>query len=153
MTKFHQGKYPIKNAQKYAGGKTPTFRSSWEHTFMNFCDENPNIVAWASEPVKITYQNPLTGKVTGYVPDFVITYIDASGKKHAELVEIKPSSQTKLEFAKGRGDQAQVAINYAKWEAATSWAKKRGMKFRVLNEGDIYQNTKKPKVRKPRKKK
>ena len=56
-----------------------------------------------SEPVKITYQNPLTGKVTGYVPDFVITYIDASGKKHAELIEIKPSSQTKLEFAKGRG--------------------------------------------------
>ena len=55
----------------------------------------------ASEPVKITYQNPLTGKVTGYVPDFVITYIDASGKKHAELIEIKPSSPNKTRVCKG----------------------------------------------------
>ena len=124
MTKYHQGRYTVKNSKKYAGGKSPTFRSSWEYTFMCFCDDNPNIVAWASEPVKITYQNPVSGKITGYVPDFVITYIDALGKKHAELIEIKPSSQSRPEFAKGRGDQAQVAVNYAKWEAATSWAKK-----------------------------
>jgi len=153
MKKFHQGKYQVKNQNKYAGGGTPTFRSSWEYTFMCFCDENPNVVAWASEPVKITYQNPMTGKVTGYVPDFIITYVDASGKKHAELIEIKPSSQSKTELARKRVDQAQVAINYAKWEAATAWANKRGMRFRVLNEGDIYQNTKQPKARKPRKKK
>jgi hypothetical protein len=152
MTKYHQGRYTVKNSKKYAGGKSPTFRSSWEYTFMCFCDDNPNIVAWASEPVKITYQNPVSGKITGYVPDFVITYIDALGKKHAELIEIKPSSQSRPEFAKGRGDQAQVAVNYAKWEAATSWAKKRGMKFRVLNENDIYQNTKKPKAKKIKKK-
>ena len=37
-----------------------------------------------------------------------------------------------------------VVQNYAKWDAATKWANKRGMRFRVLNEGDIYQNTKKP---------
>ena len=67
MSKFHQGRYIVKNAQKYAGGKSPTYRSSWEYTFMAFCDDNPNIVAWASEPVRISYQNPLTGKLTGYV--------------------------------------------------------------------------------------
>ena len=44
-------------------------------------------------------------------------------------------------------------MNYAKWEAANKWALKRGMRFRVINEGDIYQNTKKPKPVKPRKKK
>ena len=153
MNKFHQGKYTVKNPQKYAGGGTPTFRSSWEYTFMCFCDDNPNVLAWASEPVKITYQHPITGKVTAYVPDFIMTYVDSGGTKRAEIIEIKPSSQSRPEFARNRGEAQQVAINYAKWDAATRWAAKRGMKFRVLNEGDIYSNTKKPKAKKPRKKK
>jgi hypothetical protein len=153
MARFHQGKYQILNQSKYSGSGMPTFRSSWEQTFMQFCDTNPNVMAWASEPVRITYQNPITGKVTSYVPDFVIVYRDSKGKKNAELVEIKPSNQSNPKFARGRAQQTQVAVNYAKWDAATHWAKKRGMKFRVLNENDIYANTKKPKVVKRRKKK
>lgn len=152
MSKYHQGKYKVKNPTKYAGSGAPTFRSSWELTFMQFCDDNPNVLAWASEPVRITYQHPFTGKLTSYVPDFIMTYIDSGGKKHAELIEIKPASQSRPELA-GKRDQSQVAINFAKWDAATKWAKKRGMRFRVLNEGDIYQNTKKPKPVKSRKKK
>tara|TARA_B100001057_G_C22834991_1_gene944881 strand:- start:73 stop:534 length:462 start_codon:yes stop_codon:yes gene_type:complete len=143
--KYHQGKYTIKNPQKYSGKGEPTFRSSWEYTFMNFCDDNPSVVAWASEPCKITYQNPLNGKVTAYVPDFVIVYMDKKGNKNAELVEIKPSSQSNPELARRRTDKMAVVQNYAKWDAATHWARKRGMRFRVLNEGDIYQNTRKPK--------
>ena len=150
MAKFHQGKYQILNQSKYSGSGMPTFRSSWEQTFMQFCDTNPNVMAWASEPVRISYQNPITGKITSYVPDFVFVYRDAKGKKNAELVEIKPMNQSNPKFARGRAQQTQVAINYAKWDAATHWAKKRGMKFRVLNENDIYANTKKPKaVKKP----
>ena len=34
--KYHQGKYTIKNPQKYSGKGEPTFRSSWEFTFMKF---------------------------------------------------------------------------------------------------------------------
>ena len=153
MNKFHQGKYTILNQSKYSGSGTPTFRSSWEQTFMQFCDTNPNVMAWASEPVSISYQNPLTGKITSYIPDFVMVYRDSKGKKNAELIEIKPSSQSNPKFAKGRAQQAQVAVNFAKWEAATQWARKRGMKFRVLNENDIYANTKKPKAVKRRKNK
>ena len=148
MAKFHKGQYTVLNASKYSGSGTPVFRSSLEQTFMQFCDTNPNVMAWASEPVRISYQHPLTGKVTSYVPDFVIVYRDAKGNKNAELIEIKPANQSNPKFARGRAQQAQVAINYAKWDAATHWAKKRGMKFRVLNEGDIYANTKKPKPRK-----
>ena len=148
MAKFHKGQYTVLNASKYSGSGTPVFRSSWEQTFMQFCDTNPNVMAWASEPVRISYQHPLTGKVTSYVPDFVIVYRDAKGNKNAELIEIKPANQSNPKFARGRAQQAQVAINYAKWDAATHWAKKRGMKFRVLNECDIYANTKKPKPRK-----
>lgn len=146
MPKFHKGHYTVLNASKYSGSGTPVFRSSWEQTFMQFCDTNPNVMAWASEPVRISYQNPLTGKVTSYVPDFIIVYRDSKGSKNAELIEIKPANQSNPKFARGRAQQAQVAVNYAKWDAATHWAKKRGMKFRVLNEGDIYANTKKPKA-------
>ena len=135
--KYHQGKYTIKNPQKYSGKGEPTFRSSWEFTFMNFCDDNPSVVAWASEPCKITYQNPLNGKVTAYVPDFVIVYMDKAGQKKAELVEIKPATQSKPDLARRRTDKMAVVQNYAKWDAATKWANKRGMRFRVLNEGDI----------------
>lgn len=153
MSKYHQGKYKVTNPDKYAGAGAPTFRSSWELTFMQFCDNNPNVLAWASEPVRITYKHPLTGKLTSYVPDFIMTYLDSSGKKHAELIEIKPASQSRPDLARKRGEAQQVVVNYAKWEAATKWATKRGMRFRVVNEGDIYQNTKKPKPKTPRKKK
>ena len=144
-SKFHKGKYSIRNPQKYSGKGEPTFRSSWELTFMNFCDNNPNIFAWASEPVKITYQNPLNGKVTAYVPDFVVVYQDKAGKKQAELIEIKPSAQSDPRLARARVEKAQVIQNYAKWDAATKWCNKRNMRFRVLTEGDIYSNTRKPK--------
>lgn len=145
MSKFHQGKYTIINEEKYAGRGSPTFRSSWELTFMKFCDENPNVVSWASEPVQIQYIHPLTGKLTVYVPDFIIVYMDKNQRKNAELIEIKPLNQSSPEFARTRGQQAQTAVNFAKWEAAQKWARKRGMKFRVINESDIYMNTKQPK--------
>ena len=70
--KYHQGKYTIKNPRSILVRENQTFRSSWEFTFMNFCDDNPNVVAWASEPCKITYQNPLNGKVTAYVPTLLL---------------------------------------------------------------------------------
>ena len=50
--KYHQGKYTIKKSTEVFCKGEPTFRSSWEFTFMNFCDDNPSVVAWASEPAK-----------------------------------------------------------------------------------------------------
>jgi hypothetical protein len=35
-----------------------------------------------------------------------------------------------------------VAINYAKWDAATKWAKNNGLTFRVINEDQIFRNGK-----------
>ena len=64
---YSQGKFQVKNPEKYVGKGVPTFRSSWEHVFMSFCDNNPNILKWASESIKIPYRNPLTGKQTIYV--------------------------------------------------------------------------------------
>lgn len=137
--KFAKDFYKIKNPQKYIGTKKPLYRSSWEMTFMMFCDNNPSIQEWASEPVRIPYRDPLTGKSTVYVPDFLISYIDKNQQKHVELIEIKPKNQTFLEnVGKDRYNQAQYIKNQAKWAAANQWCKKQGIKFRVINASDIF---------------
>lgn len=137
--KFAKDFYKVKNPEKYIGTKAPLYRSSWELTFMQFCDNNPSVHQWASEAVKIPYKDPLTGKNTVYVPDFLIVYIDKNHKKHAELIEIKPANQTILEkVGKNSYNQAQYVKNMAKWAAASNWCKNNGVKFRVINEQDIY---------------
>jgi len=140
--KWHQGKFTQTNPAKYSGKGDQTFRSSWERTFMQFCDTNDSVLAWASESIKIPYFNPIKQKQSIYVPDFVIVYLDSNGNKKAELVEIKPLSQTDPGKAKRLNEKMQVAVNYAKWEQAKHWAESRGMTFRILNEGDIYSNRK-----------
>jgi len=138
MSKYAQGKYQIQNPQKYVGNKTPTYRSSWEFAFMQFCDNNPNVLNWASEAVHINYRNPLTGKNTIYVPDFLITYQDANGQQRAELVEIKPRKETTLEGARNIRDQASAILNMAKWEAARAWCRANNLTFRVVTEDMIF---------------
>ncbi|NBO27885.1 MAG: head completion protein [Synechococcaceae bacterium WB8_1B_057] len=138
--KFAKDIYQVKNLEKYVGNKLPVYRSSWELTFMMFCDNNPAIQEWSSECVKIPYRDPLTGKQTVYVPDFLITYVDKNMKKHGELIEIKPAKQSIRErVGKNPYDQAQYVKNMAKWEAAGQWARNHGLKFRVINENDIFQ--------------
>jgi hypothetical protein len=78
------------------------------------------------------------------VPDFFIVYKDKNGKKHAELVEVKPASQTLRErVGKSLYNQEQYIKNMAKWEAASAWCKQQGIKFRIVNEGEIFHNGKK----------
>ena len=72
MSKYAQGKFNPTNTDKYLGRQLPTYRSSWEQRFMMFCDTNPSVLSWASEPVKIPYFNPVKNKQTIYVPDFLI---------------------------------------------------------------------------------
>lgn len=154
MAKFAKGKYEILNANKFVGGKPPTYRSSWELAFMRMCDNHPNITKWASENVKIPYRSPVDGKYHNYIPDFMIQYTDKDGAQHVELIEIKPSNQTTLENARNRGQAIQTHINAAKWTAAQEWCKRKGIRFKVINEDQIFRsnNPRKPKKRisKPR---
>lgn len=143
MKKYVQGKFVPKNPEKYIGNKTPTYRSSWEWAFMQFCDNNPSIQRWASEAIKIPYRDPLTGKQTIYVPDFFINYVDKNGKQHAELIEVKPINQTlKEKVGRNKVNQAHYIRNMAKWEAARSWCKQQGIFFRIVSENDIFHNGK-----------
>lgn len=143
MTKFAQGKFNLKNPDKYIGKRTPTYRSSWEWAVMNMCDNNPAIAKWASEAVKIPYRCPLTGKQTIYVPDFFVNYVDKNGKQHAEVWEVKPASQAIRErVGRNAMNQAAYIKNMAKWEAARAWCKQNGITFRVISENDIFHNGK-----------
>jgi hypothetical protein len=139
MAKFAQGRFEVKNPDKYVGKKVPLARSSWEFVMMKMLDEHQGVESWASESVQIPYRDPFTGKYTIYVPDFFVVYIDRNGKKHAELIEVKPLSQTKLEnVGKSLYNQQQYIKNMAKWEAASAWCKQQGVRFRIVNEGDIF---------------
>lgn len=139
MAQYAQGKFNLKNPDKYVGPRTPTYRSGWEFAFMRFCDEHPSVEKWASEAIKIPYRNPFTGKYTIYVPDFFIAYVDATGKKHAELIEVKPLNQVTIEGAgKNRRNQAHAVLNKAKWEAANAYCKQNNIRFRVVTEQDIF---------------
>ena len=137
--RFAKSFYKLKNPEKYVGLHQPMYRSSWEMTVMNMCDTNPAIIQWASESVKIPYRDPLTGKNTVYVPDFLVVYVDKNKKQHSELLELKPQKQAYLEHVgKNPYDQAQYVKNMAKWEVAGQWAKKAGLKFRIITEHDIF---------------
>ena len=139
MSRFARGKYTIANPEKYVGKKVPVYRSSWEFHFMKFCDTHPNVQKWASEAISIPYRCPITGKQTIYVPDFFIQYVDKTGKMFVELIEVKPRNQTLLEkVGKNRNNQIEYARNVAKWRAAQAWCKSQGIKFRVVNEQDIF---------------
>ena len=138
MANFRQGTYTVRNRQKYVGKGEPRYRSGWEMTFMMFLDSNDNVVNWASEAVRIPYRNPLTGKQTMYVPDFLVTYKGPNNALKAELIEIKPKKQSLIESKMSQRDASIVAVNYAKWDAATKWARANGLAFRVITEDDIY---------------
>lgn len=143
MANWAQGIYTPKNPDKYIGKHKPKYRSGWEFTFMQFCDNNSSVLKWASEAIAIPYMNPLTGKRANYIPDFFIVYQNKFGKQMAEVVEIKPKKQSLIEsrVANAR-DRAVVAVNHAKWGAAMAYCKQQGFTFRVITEDDLFYNGK-----------
>jgi hypothetical protein len=141
MSRFAQGKYTPKNPEKYVGKHVPQYRSGWELTFMTFCDTNKSVLYWASEAIKIPYRHPFTGKPTNYIPDFFVVYQNKFGKKIAEMVEIKPKKQSIIESKVASAkDRMVVAINHAKWQAASAYCKSQGYAFRVITEDDLFYN-------------
>jgi hypothetical protein len=140
MSKFAQGPYTVKNTAKYVGKGVPRYRSGWELAFMRFLDNNDHVMQWASESIQIPYRNPITGKQSIYVPDFLITYRTRQNTLIAEVVEIKPKKQSVIESKMSNNDRMVVAINYAKWDSATKWCNRNGLKFRVITEFDMFRN-------------
>ncbi len=136
----NKGLFTPQFPQKYVGEYPIIYRSTWELEFMRYCDLHPGVMEWASEPTKIPYKNPLNGKQTVYVPDFLVTYMQAGGKTSTKLIEIKPLHEASEAHARSSVDVAIRTKNEAKWGAAMQWAARRGVDFLVLTESELYSN-------------
>jgi hypothetical protein len=141
--KPYQGRYPIKNYQKYKGNPTNIiFRSSWELRFMQYADNNPNIVEWGSEEIVIPYLSPKDNEMHRYFPDFWIKVKTDYGFKEC-LIEVKPKHQCnspKVPKRKTRrylNECVTFEVNKAKWAAAEAYCNKHNMKFVILTEDDL----------------
>lgn len=132
---YHSGIVDPKYCHKYVNGKLKTepaiYRSGLEFQFMTYCENNPNIVKWASEPIEIPYTCRLDNKQHKYYPDFVFQ----NKKGNIVIVEVKPENQTvKPDVCDTLWLKEQWIKNVDKWNAAKEYAEKRGMKFIIVTE-------------------
>lgn len=140
MANYIQGIFEVQNPEKYIGKHKPKYRSGWELNMMLFFDNNKSVLKWASESIAIPYANPLTGKRANYIPDFFVVYQNKHGKQLAEVIEVKPKSQTSLTEAKNKHDQLHAVVNHAKWAAASNYCKTHGFSFRIITEQQLFHN-------------
>lgn len=138
MSNFAQGTYVPLNPQKYVGRGNPRYRSGWELSFFQFCDNNEHVLEWASEAIAVKYRHPFTGKLTNYIPDIFMRYRTKNNKVCTEVIEIKPRKQSVVEGRMSERDRMVVAINHAKWEAAKAWCGRAGIVFRVVTEDQMF---------------
>ena len=140
--KYRQGLFRPKNSSKYIGRTPPIYRSGWELRFFRWCDENTNVLEWASEAVIIPYINPLDGKAHRYHTDGIIA-IKEKDAISKYIIEIKPSDQTRPPITGKKKNSTLIyenkryIQNMAKWEAAKKWCDKRNYRFLILTEKEL----------------
>ncbi len=131
---YRTGVVDPKTCRKYVEGckgEPAIYRSGLELQFMNYCENNPNIIKWASEPLEIPYISRIDGRKHTYNPDFVIQ----NKQGNIVIVEIKPANQTtRPSDFDTLWLKEQWVKNCDKWNAAKEYAKKHGMKFIIVTE-------------------
>ena len=134
--KTHQGKYKVKNRDKYEGNPdTVVYRSGWERSCFLWADKTPQVVKWSSEEVIIPYLSEVDQRYHRYFMDLKLTM--ESGQ--VVLVEIKPESQTKPPTGNKRtkryiSEGLTYVTNKCKWTAAQEYAADRGWTFEIWTE-------------------
>lgn len=141
--KYKQGVYNPVNREKYAGTSSPSYRSSWELKFFQWCDRNTNVLEWSSESVIVPYKSPVDGRYHRYFVDNAIVIREGDEIKRY-LIEIKPYKQTIPPKKSNRKKQSTIlyehmtyAVNQAKWKAAEKFASKKNMEFIILTENEL----------------
>jgi hypothetical protein len=137
--------YLPKNPEKYMGSPTNIImRSSWETKFAIWCDMNPNVLNWNSEQTVVPYICGTDNRPHRYFVDFTITVKNQRGETKKYMVEIKPFKETQPpKEPKRKTKNYKEAVltfikNKSKWEAATIYAKQRGMEFIILTEKELF---------------
>lgn len=119
------------------------YKSKLELRFMQYCDINPKVNKFSLEPFPIQYIKPTDGKVHRYYIDFFIIINDVK-----ILIEIKPFQQTKppvkpktftgKKVLNYKRDLETYYINCAKWQAAEEFVQKKGFKFLIITDKELY---------------
>lgn len=164
--KTYQNYYKPTNKDKYIGDPNQIiYRSSWEYSFMKWCDFSPSVKRWSSEPTGIPYydrvsnleenkkygldpNNPKNWKVRYYYTDFWVEVQKGDKEIERWFVEIKPSNElkkpkpppkdAKVQTVKKFNQRAKTyLINEAKFQAMDAWAKKHGSKFYIFTENTL----------------
>jgi hypothetical protein len=141
----YSGRYNPKNKSKYMGDPTKiTYRSLWERKCMLLFDENPNITKWASEELAIPYMSPVDHKRHKYFPDFIIEMKNKQGVVETLMIEVKPKKQTeppkkpKRQTKRFLNEAKTYLTNQAKWDAANAFCERKGWRFKILTEKEIF---------------
>lgn len=88
-------------------------RSGWEVKYLTWLDANPDVASFVYEPFKLPYtSNKRTGKVRNYIPDVLVTYVDA----RTVLVEIKPSKRVSRPVNMKKAQAAKGLCLTNSWE-------------------------------------
>lgn len=140
----YKGFYKVRNIGKYKGNPTQcVFRSLWERKFMKFCDNNPKVIEWSSEEIKIPYKSPIDGRFHYYFVDFWVKMMDQEGRISECLVEIKPKKQTKKPVQRGSkasylSQLRTYIVNTEKWRSASLYCSRRNWQFKILTEDNLF---------------
>lgn len=131
---YKQGVVKYDQLKKYAAAykdEPIIYRSGLELQFIQYCENNPSIKKWASEPIKIPYYSRLDKKECNYYPDYILE--NKNGDK--VIVEVKPYQQTvKPDMTDNVWLKEQWIKNIDKWQAAKNFADKNNMKFIIVTE-------------------
>ncbi len=124
------------------------YRSSWELKFLQYCDQNDNVLRYAAEPVGISYWNPLTKKPSTYWIDTVMITRNKDNSETKWLIEVKPNKYltppeppTKLTEKKTMNyayHAKAYIVNSAKFEAAREYAAQHNMRFGIITENFLF---------------
>jgi len=104
-------------------------------------EANPNVVSWSSEEVVVPYICATDSRKHRYFMD--VYFMTKTGDEF--LIEIKPKKETLPPVTPKRKSKRylQEAMTYiknqSKWEAATAYAKARGMRFEIWHEDRLKQ--------------
>jgi hypothetical protein len=139
-SRYKQGYFPINECLKYIGKGPIIYRSSWEYKFCKYCENNPRIVNWSSEPFVIKYFSPIDEKYHKYHPDFYMKLDDGS----QYVIEVKPMKditkpgiprkKTAKKIASYKRALITYQTNLAKFEFAKRWCVSKGMVFKIITE-------------------
>ncbi|MCX8008105.1 MAG: head completion protein [Patescibacteria group bacterium] len=142
--KYLQGKYIPKHPEKYKGNPNAIFfRSFWEYHLFRWLDSSSKVLEWGSETVVVPYKSPKTGRYHRYFVDIYAKIIDKDNVPRKYLIEVKPYKETippktMRDTPKYRQRLMNYYVNLAKWKAAEEEAEKKGMKFVVITEKELY---------------